>query len=342
MKALVIHGAKDLRLETRDAEAPGPGQVAVALKAGGICGSDLHYYNHGGFGPIKLREPMVLGHEVAGEIVELGPDVEGLRVGQLVAISPSRPCYNCLYCRGGQVNQCLNMRFYGSAMPFPHIQGAFQEHLVAEAEQCVVADGLTAGEAAMAEPLAVALHAVKQAGNLLGARVLVTGSGPIGALTILAARRAGAAEIIATDLSDYTLAKAKAVGADQTYNILKQPQALAPYSVDKGQVDVHFECSGAAAALASGISVLRPAGQLIQLGLGGDINVPMQALTAKEISLKGSFRFHFEFKLAVSLMQKSLIDISDLITQNVPLHDAIAGFERASDRGSALKVQIAF
>ena len=296
MKALVIHGAKDLRLETRDAEAPGPGQVAVALKAGGICGSDLHYYNHGGFGPIKLREPMVLGHEVAGEIVELGPDVEGLRVGQLVAISPSRPCYNCLYCRAGQLNHCLNMRFYGSAMPFPHIQGAFQEYLVAEAEQCVVADGLTAGEAAMAEPLAVALHAVKQAGNLLGARVLVTGSGPIGALTILAARRAGAAEIIATDLSDYTLAKAKAVGADQTHNILTQPQALAPYSVDKGQVDVHFECSGAAAALASGISVLRPAGQLIQLGLGGDMNVPMQALTAKEISLKGSFRFHFEFK----------------------------------------------
>jgi len=234
------------------------------------------------------------------------------------------------------------MRFYGSAMPFPHIQGAFQEYLVAEADQCVVADGLTAGEAAMAEPLAVALHAVKQAGNLLGARVLVTGSGPIGALTILAARRAGAAEIIATDLSDYTLAKAKAVGADQTCNILTQPQALAPYSVDKGQVDVHFECSGAAAALASGISVLRPAGQLIQLGLGGDIDVPMQALTAKEISLKGSFRFHFEFKMAVSLMQKGLIKVSDLITQNVPLHDAIAGFEMASDRGSALKVQIGF
>ena len=282
MKALVIHGAKDLRLETRDAEAPGPGQVAVALKAGGICGSDLHYYNHGGFGPIKLREPMVLGHEVAGEIVELGPDVEGLRLGQLVAISPSRPCYDCFYCSGGQLNHCLNMRFYGSAMPFPHIQGAFQEYLVAEADQCVVADGLTAGEAAMAEPLAVALHALKQAGNLIGARVLVTGSGPIGALTILGARRAGAAEIIATDLSDYTLAKARAAGADQTHNILTQPQALAPYCRDKGQVDVHFECSGAAAALASGISVLRPAGQLIQLGLGGDMNVPMQALTAKK------------------------------------------------------------
>ena len=177
---------------------------------------------------------------------------------------------------------------------------------------------------------------------MIGARVLVTGSGPIGALTILAARRAGAAEIIASDLSDYTLAKAKAAGADQTHNILTQPQALAPYGRDKGQVDVHFECSGATAALASGISVLRPAGQLIQLGLGGDMNVPMHALTAKEISLKGSFRFHFEFNLAVSLMQKGLIKVSDLITQNVPLHDASTGFELASDRGSALKVQIGF
>ncbi len=172
--------------------------------------------------------------------------------------------------------------------------------------------------------------------------MLVTGSGPIGALTILAAWRAGAAEIIATDLSDYTLAKAKAVWADQTHNILTKPQALAPYSFDKRQVDVHFECLGAAAALASGISVLRPAGQLIQLVLDGDMNLPMQALTTKEISFKGSFRFHFEFKVAMSLMQKGLIDVSNLITQNVLLHGAIAGFEMASDRGATLKVQIGF
>ena len=182
-----------MRLETRDADAPGAGQVGVALKAGGICGSDLHYYNYGGFGPIKPREPMVLGHEVAGEIVELGPDVEGLWLGQLAAISPSRHCFDCFYCRMGYLNHCLNMRFYSSAMPFSHIQGAFQEYLMVEADQSVVADGLTAGEAAMAEPLAVALHAVKQARNLIGARVLVMGGGPIGALTILAARRAGAA-----------------------------------------------------------------------------------------------------------------------------------------------------
>ncbi len=120
---MLVNGAKDLRLETRDAEAPGPGQVAVALKAGGICGSDLHYYNYGGFGPIKLREPMVLGHEVAGEIVELSLDVAGLRIEQLVAISPSRPCYDFFYFRSGQLNHCLNIRFYGSVMPFSHILG---------------------------------------------------------------------------------------------------------------------------------------------------------------------------------------------------------------------------
>ena len=127
MKAIVAHAARDLRIEDRDAPTPGPGQVLIRLKAGGICGSDLHYYLHGGFGPIQLKEPMILGHEVSGEILHQGAGVEGLQTGQLVAVSPSRPCSMCEYCLNGQQNHCLNMRFYGSAMPFPHIQGAFQE-----------------------------------------------------------------------------------------------------------------------------------------------------------------------------------------------------------------------
>ncbi|TIW94985.1 L-idonate 5-dehydrogenase, partial [Mesorhizobium sp.] len=208
MKSIVIHAAKDLRIEDRPVEEPGPGQVLLRLAAGGICGSDLHYYNHGGFGTVRLKEPMILGHEVSGVIEKLGPGVSGLEPGQLVAVSPSRPCYSCRYCREGMHNQCLNMRFYGSAMPFPHIQGAFREMLVADAPQCVPADGLSAGEAAMAEPLAVCLHATRRAGEMLGKRVLVTGCGPIGLLSILSARRAGAAEIVAVDLADFTLSMA--------------------------------------------------------------------------------------------------------------------------------------
>ncbi|WP_313616515.1 alcohol dehydrogenase catalytic domain-containing protein, partial [Rhizobium sp.] len=166
MRAIVAHGAKDVRIEERPEEAPGAGEVRLRLVRGGICGSDLHYYNHGGFGAVRLREPMVLGHEVSAIVEELGEGVEGLKVGGLVAVSPSRPCRTCRFCQEGLHNQCLNMRFYGSAMPFPHIQGAFREVLVADALQCVPADGLSAGEAAMAEPLAVTLHATRRAGDL--------------------------------------------------------------------------------------------------------------------------------------------------------------------------------
>lgn len=206
MRAIVIHAAKDLRIEERAEEVPGQGQLRLRLATGGVCGSDLHYYNHGGFGAVRLREPMILGHEVSAYVETVGAGVTGVQPGQLVAVSPSRPCGGCRYCLEGLPNQCLNMRFYGSAMPFPHIQGAFREVLVADAAQCVDATGLTPGEAAMAEPLAVTLHATARAGGMLGKRVLVTGCGPIGVLSILAARRAGAAEIVATELSDFTLA----------------------------------------------------------------------------------------------------------------------------------------
>ncbi|MFN7002580.1 MAG: alcohol dehydrogenase catalytic domain-containing protein, partial [Roseinatronobacter sp.] len=157
MKALVIHAAKDLRLEEVASDPLGPGQLRLRLARGGVCGSDLHYYNHGGFGAVRLREPMILGHEVSAHVSEIGAGVTGFAVGQLVAVSPSRPCGSCRYCSEGLPNHCLNMRFYGSAMPFPHIQGAFREELIADATQCVDATGLSAGEAAMAEPLAVTL-----------------------------------------------------------------------------------------------------------------------------------------------------------------------------------------
>ena len=342
MKAIVIHSAHDLRIEDRPPETPGPGQVGLRLATGGVCGSDLHYYNHGGFGAVRLREPMILGHEVSAIVETLGPGVTGLTPGQLVAVSPSRPCGDCRYCLEGLANQCLNMRFYGSAMPFPHIQGAFRETLVADASQCVDATGLSAGEAAMAEPLAVALHATTRAGGMLGKRVLVTGCGPIGVLSILAARRAGAAEIVATDLSDFTLGLARQVGADRVINTAQTPDALADYAANKGTFDVLYECTGVAAALAGGIAALRPRGVILQLGLGGDMTLPMMAITAKELELRGSFRFHPEFAVGVGLMQKGLIDVKPLITHTVGLDQAETAFKLASDRSQAMKAQIVF
>lgn len=343
MRALVIHKARDLRIEETEAARAGPGQVEIKLAAGGICGSDLHYYNHGGIGEaIRLKEPMILGHEVSGHITALGDDVSGLSVGDLVAVSPSRPCHGCQYCDIGQYNHCENMRFYGSAMPFPHIQGAFREVLIADATQCVNADGLAPGEAAMAEPLSVCLHATRRAGEMLGKRVFITGCGPIGALCVLAARAAGATEIVVTDLVDEALAYAGKVGADQAINIAKQPDALTPYQNGKGYFDILFECSGAAPALASGIACLRPRGVILQLGLGGDMNVPVQALTAKELDLRGSFRFHEEFAVAVGLMRQGRIDVKPLISHTFSLDEAVNAFDVAGDRTSAMKAQISF
>jgi len=342
MKAIVIHAAKDLRIEERLEETPGPGQVRLRLATGGICGSDLHYYNHGGFGAVRLKEPMILGHEVSAYVEAVGESVTGFSAGQLVAVSPSRPCGRCKFCLEGLPNQCLDMRFYGSAMPFPHIQGAFREVLVADAIQCVDATGLTPGEASMAEPLAVTLHATVRAGGMLGKRVLVTGCGPIGILSILAARRAGASEIVAVDLTDFTLAIARRVGADRTVNTAVEPEGLAGYTSDKGAFDVLYECSGAAAALATGISLTRPRGVILQLGLGGDMTLPMMAITAKELDLRGSFRFHAEFAVGVQLMRKGLVDVKPLITHTLPLAEADTAFRLASNRSQAMKTQIVF
>jgi len=235
------------------------------------------------------------------------------------------------------------MKFMGSAMRFPHVQGGFRQTVTIDQGQAVpIAPTMSMSEAAMAEPLAVCLHAAAQAGALLGARVLVTGCGPIGALAIVAARFAGAEEIVATDISDYPLSLASRIGASLTINVAKEPERLAPYAKDKGRFDVVFEASGNEAALRSALEVVRPRGILVQLGLGGEVTLPVNALVTKELQLRGTFRFDEEFKLAVVLMGKGLVDVKPLLTETLPFERADEAFSLASDRSRAMKVQLAF
>ena len=343
MKSVVIHAPRDLRIEEAAAAAPGPGQVAIRIKAGGICGSDLHYYLHGGFGAVRLREPMVLGHEIAGLVEALGEGVQGLSPGQAVAVNPSLPCGACRQCLAGRPNHCLEMRFYGSAMRMPHVQGGFSELLVCEAERAVpLPEGMTTALAAFAEPLAVCLHAARQAGPMLGARVLVTGAGPIGNLAIAVARHAGAREVVVTDLHSTPLMTARRMGADRTLSMSEDPDGLLPYTLDKGHFDLVFEASGSGAALASAIQAARPGAVIVQLGLGGDVGLPLSALVAKEITLRGTFRFHEEFALAVDVLARGDIDPTPLLSATMPMTEAVAAFELAADRNRAMKVQLAF
>ena len=341
---LVINAPDELQVVELDTDDLGPGQVLVQVAYGGICGSDLHYFHQGGFGTVRIRRPMILGHEVAGTVAAEGPSERAgecrVQVGDRVAVNPSRPCSRCVYCLEGLPNQCLEMRFYGSAMRDPHVEGAFRTLLVCDAVQCEkLAPGVPLQLAALAEPFSVALHGVQRAGPLLGKRVLVSGCGPIGCLSIAAARVHGAAEIVAVDV-------ARAMGAHTAINVVSDRDWVRRYGADgttrKGTFDVMLECSGNEQALRAGLEVMRPRGTVVQLGLGGDVSLPQNMVVVKELNICGSFRFHAEFALAVQLLNEGRVDLAPMITRAFALAQAREAFELASDRTKAMKVLLDF
>lgn len=338
-----LHGQHDLRLETLGDPEPGEGEVLVRIGAGGICGSDLHYFQDGGFGPIRVREPIILGHEAAGTVERLGSGVSGLSEGDRVAVNPSRPCGRCRYCAEELYQHCLEMRFFGSALRFPHEQGLFRDAMVVPAAQCVpVSSGTSIAAAACSEPLAVCLHAANRAGDLGGAKVLVTGAGPIGVLGAAVARHRGAAEVVVTDLHDQPLAVARRMGATEVLNVGADPQRLAPFEADKGNFDVAFECSAAAPAIDAAIRAIRPQGRIVQLGVSGVQPVAINALVGKEITLVGTHRFHAEFVEAAALIDSGAIDVRPMITHSFPPEDLAEAFRVAADRTLSVKTHLAF
>lgn len=345
MLAAVCHGKKDLRIE-QVAERPlAPDEVRVAVAYGGICGSDLHYYHRGAVGDFALREPMALGHEISGTVLELGSAVGGLSIGMKAALDPSRPCRTCLQCRNGRSNLCTNMFFLGSAGRYPHVQGGFSEHLVLREDQVIaVPDDTDLLRLSVAEPLSVGLHAVGRAGELLGKRVVVTGSGPIGLLTAWSAARAGASAVVCTDIEDAPLAVAAgAMGATATVNVARDSANLSRLAATEGEFDVAFEASGSPDALQSLFGVVRRGGRIVQVGMmpPGTAPVPVNLLQAREIELVGAFRARDEFRLAVDLIVRDVIDVSPVLSGTYPLADAALALERAGDRARVVKLHIA-
>lgn len=341
IKACVLHKQDDLRVEDVALPEPKAGEVVVAMTHGGICGSDLHYFQHGGFGPVRVKEPIILGHEVSGIVEATGPGVDGLKVGDRVAVSPSQPCLNCEYCNEGVFQHCVNMRFMGSARTMPHVQGGFRSRMVTGQSQCFkIGSDTPLASAACAEPLAVCLHAAAQAGSLDGKKVLVTGAGPIGALCVAVSKIKGAQSIAVTDLFDFTLNVAKEMGATQTINIRTSPDALSAHIAAHGLFDIVFECSAAEPAILSAIAAVRPRGTIVQVGVAGSLSLPINAIVGKEINFKGTHRFHPEFAQAVDLIDRGEIDVAPIITQTYPMSDAVEAFETAANREKAVKVQL--
>lgn len=345
MQAVVLQRPKHLAIETYADPELSPGKVLVEIARGGICGSDLHYFHDGGFGTVRMSAPMILGHEICGRVKALGEGVTGLKVGDAVAIDPSKACGQCDFCRGGMPRHCAEMRFMGSAMRKPAVDGGFCERVVCEAERAVPFAGADIAEAAFCEPLAVCLHAVGQAGSLKGKRVVIAGLGPIGCLTLLAVRHAGAAEIVALDVAPATLRMAERIGAARAINVAEPEghDALAAYAANKGSFDTAFECSGHPLSLANILGIVRPEGTIVQVGLfPNEVTAPINLAVVKEITYKGTFRFDKEFVAAADLIGRRAIDVRPLLSEVMPYTEAVAAFALAGDKSKAMKVQLAF
>ncbi len=343
MKAIVIHAPKDLRYEEVADQPLGPDDARVKIEVGGICGSDLHYYRQGGFGAVRLRHPMVLGHEIAGVVFETGRDATSLRIGQRVVVNPSMSCGVCSFCRKGLRNHCSDMRFYGSAMRTPHVDGGFRQTLVCKAEQAIpIPDALTLGEAAFAEPVAVCLHAAARAGSLLGKRLLVLGAGPIGTIMALVGRAAGADWVAVADLIDEPLRRIADLGADETINAAREADRLASHAEGKGTFDVVFEASGSAQATVSALDVVKPRGTVVCVGQGARPEINISTIVTKEINVIGAFRFDDEFRLAIDYIARNRTQIRALLTATVPASDPTPAFDLAADKTRSVKVHLQF
>lgn len=339
MLGCVIHGQGDLRVDELPTPEPGPGQALVAVRYGGVCGSDLHYWRHGGVGDFRLAEPMVLGHEVVGTVASYGDGASGPAVGTAVAVHPATPCGVCPECADGRRNVCRDTRYLGSAARTPHVQGGFAAQVAVPAEQLrPLPAGLELRRAALAEPLSVALHAVRRAGTVAGRQVLVTGAGPIGCLVVAAAKAAGAARITVTDLLPQALAYAVSAGADAVVRADDPADPSWP-----SEVDIAIEASGVAAGLDSSLRLVRRGGVVVQLGMlpPGQSPFAGNLVVSREIELRGAFRFDTEFDDALALLAvESSFD--DLVSAVVPVRDAESAFALAADRNKSCKVLLDF
>jgi len=343
MAAFLLRGPGLLEPVQMAIPAPMAGQVLIRVRRAGICGSDIHYFTHGRVGRFVPRRPFVLGHEFAGEVAALGAGVSASLLGQRVAVDPSIPCGLCPVCKSGRYNLCPDMRFFGSASCDPHLDGGFAQYVAAPAANChVLDDRIGWGEAALVEPLSVALHALNRSGGVAGKSVLITGGGAIGQLLAISARAFGAALVVVSDPAGFARTEALALGADAALDPVQADFEPGAITLSNGGFDVMFEAAGSAPALIQGLRLLRRGATLVQVGtLPADVTLPFNDIMARELTVFGSFRFANVFGTALQLMATGRISTQKVISAVYPLSDLPAAMDRAVAKTDVIKVQIA-
>jgi L-iditol 2-dehydrogenase len=308
--------------------------VLVEIAAVGVCGSDVHYYEHGRIGSFVVREPMVLGHESSGRVVALGPGAAKHAVGDRVALEPGVPCGNCRECRAGRYNLCRDVRFFAT----PPIDGAFANYVtIHEDFAFALPESVSDDAGALMEPLSVAVWACQKASVSAGDRVLVTGAGPIGLLTVQTARAFGATEITVTDVNSHRLALAERTGATRAINV-----GDASLEDSDMQADALIECSGHPASLKAGIAALRPAGTAVLVGMGPEEEgvVPLSLIQNRELWLTGTFRYANTYPTAIALAASGRVDLEAIITGHYGLDETDSALRAGMDDPGSVKVMV--
>src|SRR5256712_10660568 len=311
MTAAVLYAPHDLRIEQRPVPSPSRGEVLVRILSVGVCGSDVHYYEHGRIGDFVVRSPLVLGHESSGQIVEVGKGVSRERVGERVAIEPGEPCGRCDQCRTGRYNLCPNIRFHGT----PPVDGTLSEFVAVKSELAyTVPDEISDNAAALLEPLSVGIWANRKAGTQAGTSLLIAGAGPIGLGTTLVARAVGATRITVSDVNRNRLSAALARGATEI--------AVPGSDHVAGEFDAFIDCSGSSAAIDAGVRLVRPAGAGGFGGVGaGEVRLALWGIQQSELVITGTFRYANTWPTAIALAASGRVSLDDLVTGEFGLAD---------------------
>ncbi|SJN39156.1 NAD(P)-dependent alcohol dehydrogenase [Mycetocola reblochoni] len=327
MRASVLSAPGSVSVESRPTPSPAADEVLVRVGSVGVCGSDVHYYQHGRIGDFVVESPLVLGHEAGGAIVQVGSAVEASRVGERVSIEPQRPRGDSAETLAGHYNLDPAMEFYAT----PPIDGAFAEYVLIQSHFAHrVPDSVSNDAAALMEPLSVGIHAARKAGITAGSRVLITGAGPIGVICAQVARAFGALEVVVSDLSEVRRAQALRLGATQALDPRVDP-------IESLGVDAFIEASGAAPAIRQGLAALRPAGTAVLVGMGADDPaLPVHLIQNKELLVTGVFRYTNTWPLAIALVESGAVDLDSLVTGRFALDEVEAALSE-STRESSLK-----
>ncbi|MEK9809942.1 MAG: NAD(P)-dependent alcohol dehydrogenase [Candidatus Nanopelagicales bacterium] len=321
-----------LQIEQRPVPVPRSGEVLIRVRSVGICGSDIHYFEHGRIADFIVESPLVLGHEASGEVAALGEDVTDLSVGDRVAMEPGVPCGTCAQCRAGRYNLCPDVRFFAT----PPIDGAFAEYVtLPRAFVHAVPDNVSFDAAALLEPLSVGVWACQKGDVRLGTRVLITGAGPVGVMAALVARANGATQITMSDVNPQRLARAAELGFDV---VDARSQALP----DVVEADVLIECSGAAPAIVDGIRCVAPAGKVVLVGMSPTamVELPVGVIQGRELWVTGTFRYAHTYPTAVTLAASGAVDLDALVSRTFGLDEVEQALSYSRQDPAAMKVVV--